>query len=390
MNAPITLSTQDWSLHRKGPADQARHNEKIKEAIKENLPSIIAEEAIITSDGQHIIKVPIRSLELPKFRFDFGRNKHIGQGDGNSKPGDQIDSSGPGQGKQAGDQPGIDYFEAEVTIDDLAALLFEDFELPRLRQKQSEVLETDSIRFDEVSKKGMMPNLDKRRTILQNLRRNALAGRPGFRGVRDDDLRYRVWNQDVRRDSNAVIIAMRDVSGSMGEFEKYISRSFYFWMVRFLRTKYKQVQIVFITHHTEAREVNEETFFKLGESGGTKVSSAYNLAWSIIQSRYPNEAWNVYPFHFSDGDNWGESDNRLCVDLVSKMLEVVNVFGYGEIREGAVRSSSTLMAAFREIHDPNFSSVVISDRKDVYPALRQFFSSSPAPIGRGPGQEVAG
>ena len=390
MNAPITLSTQDWSLHRKGPADQARHNEKIKEAIKENLPSIIAEEAIITSDGQHIIKVPIRSLELPKFRFDFGRNKHIGQGDGNSKPGDQIDSSGPGQGKQAGDQPGIDYFEAEVTIDDLAALLFEDFELPRLRQKQSEVLETDSIRFDEVSKKGMMPNLDKRRTILQNLRRNALAGRPGFRGVRDDDLRYRVWNQDVRRDSNAVIIAMRDVSGSMGEFEKYISRSFYFWMVRFLRTKYKQVQIVFITHHTEAREVNEETFFKLGESGGTKVSSAYNLAWSIIQSRYPNEAWNVYPFHFSDGDNWGESDNRLCVDLVSKMLEVVNVFGYGEIREGAVRSSSTLMAAFREIHDPNFSSVVISDRKDVYPALRQFFSNSPAPIGRGPGQEVAG
>src|SRR5512146_2566910 len=110
MNAPISLSRQDWSLHRKGPADQARHNEKVKEAIKGNLPSIIAEEAIITSDGKKVVKVPIRSLELPRFRYDFGRNKHVGQGEGDTQPGNSAGQPGPGKGPGAGDQPGFDYY----------------------------------------------------------------------------------------------------------------------------------------------------------------------------------------------------------------------------------------------------------------------------------------
>jgi len=377
MHAPISLSRQDWSLHRKGPADQARHNEKVKEAIKGNLPSIIAEEAIITSDGKKIVKVPIRSLELPRFRFDFGRNKHIGQGDGDSQPGDSVGQDGPGRGKQAGDQSGVDYYEADITIDELATLLFEDLGLPNLQQKSAETLEAETFRFNEISKKGLMPNLDKRRTILQNIKRNAMAGHPSFGGVKDDDLRFKIWVPDVRRETNAVVIAMRDVSGSMGEFEKYITRSFYFWMVKFLRTKYNRVKIVFITHHTEAKEVDEETFFKLGESGGTKVSSAYQLALDIVKERFDPSSWNIYPFHFSDGDNWGDVDNRRCVDLVNRLLEVSNVFGYGEIREGAIRSSSTLMNAFQAIKDEHFISVVITDKKDVYPALRKFFTPAP-------------
>ncbi len=378
MNAPISLSRQDWSLHRKGPADQARHNEKVKEAIKGNLPSIIAEEAIITSDGKKIVKVPIRSLELPRFRYDFGRNKHIGQGDGDSQPGDQVGQDAPGRGKQAGDQPGVDYYEADITVDELASLLFEDLGLPNLQQKSAEILETETFRFNEIAKKGLMPNLDKRRTIIQNIKRNALAGDARFKNVKDDDLRYKIWVPDVRRETNAVVIAMRDVSGSMGEFEKYITRSFYFWMVKFLRTKYNKVQIVFITHHTEAKEVDEETFFKLGESGGTKVSSAYQLALDIVTKRFDPSAWNIYPFHFSDGDNWGDVDNRRCVDLVSRLLDISNVFGYGEIREGAIRSSSTLMNAFQSIKNDRFISVVITDKKDVYPALRKFFTPLPS------------
>jgi sporulation protein YhbH len=373
MDHRVSLSRQDWSLHRKGPADQAWHNEKVKEAIRKELPGIIAEEAIITSDGQKIVKVPIRSLELPKFRFDFGRNKHVGPGEGDTQPGSSAGQPGPGRGRGAGDQPGIDYFEADVTIDELAELVFEDLCLPNLQQKQAEIVETESIHFDEVAKRGLMGNLDKRRTLLQNVKRNALAGRPSFGGIKDDDLRFKIWTPTVRRETNAVVIAMRDVSGSMGEFEKYISRSFYFWMVRFLRTKYKKVEIVFITHHTEAKEVDEETFFKLGESGGTKVSSAYQLALNVVQKRYPPAAWNVYPFHFSDGDNWGDVDNRRCVDLVGKLLEASNVFGYGEIREGTARSSSTLMNAFQAIKSDRFISVVITERKDVLPALRRFF-----------------
>lgn len=373
----ISLSRQDWSLHRKGPADQERHNQKVKEAIKGDLQHIISDEAIITSDGKKIVKVPIRGLDLPRFRFNTGGNQGIGQGEG--KDGNGQGQQGPGKGRQAGDQPGIDYYEAEITIDELAEMLFEDFQLPNLQPKTSEKLTEETYRFNEISKKGLMPNLDKKRTIIQNLRRNAMGGErhPTFHGVRDDDMRYRIWTPDIQKHTNAVIIAMRDVSGSMGEFEKYITRTFYFWMERFLRTKYKEVDIRFLTHHTEAREVDEEKFFKLGESGGTKVSSAYQLALDIMKKDYDPSAWNVYPFHFSDGDNWGDVDNRKCVELVTQILERSNLFGYGEIREGAIRSSSTLMNAFQSITDNRFTPVLITDKKDVYLALKKFFSARP-------------
>jgi hypothetical protein len=174
---------------------------------------------------------------------------------------------------------------------------------------------------------------------------------------------------------------MRDVSGSMGEFEKYITRSFYFWMVRFLREKYHNVKIVFITHHAEAQEVDEEAFFNLGESGGTKVSTAYTLALDIIKERYDPQYWNIYPFHFSDGDNWGDADNQLCVELVHKLIDVSGLFGYGEIREGGYRQTSTLMSAFQDIDDPRFIGVTITDKKEVYPALRAFFGKEQAHVG---------
>jgi sporulation protein YhbH len=372
----VSPSRNDWSLHRKGPADQARHNQKIREAIKENLSEIIAEESIITSDGNRIIKVPIRSLEEYKFRFDPYRQNRVGQGSGDSKVGDVIgrlpNSEGSGQGKKAGDQPGVDYYEAELTIDELAELIFEDLGLPNLRPKASQEIPSDTVRFTEVRKKGLMGNLDKRRTIMENIRRNALYGDPSFHDLTNDDLRFKTWVKDTRRENNAVVLAMRDASGSMGEFKKYITRSLFFWMVRFLRTKYASVEIVFIIHHTEAREVNEDDFFHLGESGGTKVSSAYQLCWDLINQRYEPSRWNIYPFHFSDGDNWGEADNRLCVQLVSKILPVSNLFGYGEIREGGY--TSTLMSAFTNISDPKFVIVTITEKKDVYPALQKWFT----------------
>ncbi|MBI4506925.1 MAG: sporulation protein YhbH, partial [Chloroflexi bacterium] len=313
----VSVSRHDWSLHRKGPADQARHRERVREAIRANLPEIISEEAIITSDGSRVVKVPIRSLELPRFRYDSGKRDHVGQGSGDSKVGDVIGqrpgAQGHGKGKGAGNQPGVDYYEAEITVDELAELVFQDLALPNLRPKAVQELETEDIRFKEIHRHGIMSNLDKRRTLLENLRRNARAGRPAFGGLKTEDLRFRSWAPELRREANAVVLAMRDVSASMGEFEKYISRSFYFWMVRFLRTKYSNVRIVFITHHTEAKEVDEETFFRLGESGGTRVSSAYHLALEIIRERFNPASWNIYPFHFSDGDNWGEVDNQRCL-----------------------------------------------------------------------------
>ena len=375
----VSLSKNDWSLHRKGPIDQARHNEKVKEAIKGNLAGIVGEESIITADGDKLVKVPIRSLELPHFRFDNGRKSHVGQGQGGTKVGDVLgqgpgQQNGPGRGKGAGQEPGVDYYEADITVEELAAMVFEDLGLPFLKPKGRHEIESETVRFNEIRRRGIMSNLDKKRTILENLRRNAREGAAAFGGLNSDDLRFKTWERDIKHETNAVVIAMRDVSGSMGEFEKYITRSFYFWMVRFLRTRYNQVRIVFVTHHTEAREVDEDAFFNLGESGGTKVSSAYELALEIVEERFNPAQWNIYPFHFSDGDNWGEVDNQRCRDLVQQLLECCNVFGYGEIQEGGRRSLSTLMATFNGIEDERFIGVTIASKDQVYPALRKFFS----------------
>jgi uncharacterized protein len=372
----MSVSQHDWSLHRKGQADQERHKEKIREAVKKNLGEIVSEESIILSDGKKVVRVPIRSLDEYHFRYDPGRQQHAGQGNGKSKVGDvvaQEPRSGKGRRGDAGKDPGYDYYEAEITMEELAAMIFEDLGLPNLEQKRQQELQTEAVRFTDVRKTGPLNNLDKKRTIMENIKRNAAKGDARFKDIKNEDLRFKVWEPTIKYQSNAVVLAMMDVSGSMGEFEKYIARSFYFWMVRFLRTKYNNVQIVFISHHTEAKEVTEDEFFHRGESGGTQVSSAYELALQIIQERYNPADWNIYPFHFSDGDNlpW---DNDRCVQLVNRLIEQCNIFGYGEIREGHYRSPSTLMSAYGKITDPKFIAVTISDKKEVYPALRKFFS----------------
>ena len=262
-------------------------------------------------------------------------------------------------------------------MDELAALVFEDLHLPNLEPKRLQELESETVRFTDIRKTGPFANLDKRRTIRENIKRNASAGSPRFGDLSTDDLRFKTWERDIRRESNAVVLAMMDVSGSMGSFEKYVSRAFYFWMVSFLRSKYDRVEIVFIAHHTEAKEVTEEEFFTRGESGGTKASSAYRLALETISRRYPPDDWNIYPFHFSDGDNW-PSDNELCRRLAEELVERCNLFGYGEIRQGRFGYQSTLMHAFERIDNAKFLRVTISDKADVYPALRTFFAVDPA------------
>jgi sporulation protein YhbH len=372
----ISLTRDDWSLHRKGAIDQARHMQKVKEAIKQNLADIVSEQSIITSDGKKLVRVPIRTLEEYRFRFDPNSYPQVGQGEGGSKVGDVIGRVGPGQrpgqGKQAGDQPGIDYYEAELTVEELGQLIFEDLELPNLEEKRLRELESETVRFTDIRKHGPFANLDKKRTIRENIKRNAKRGNPRFGGLKNDDLRFKIWDRDIKRESNAVVIAMMDVSGSMGTFEKYISRAFYYWMVRFLRTRYDHVEIRFIAHHTEAKEVTEEEFFTRGESGGTRASSAYQLALQMIEERFDPQSWNIYPFHFSDGDNW-PSDNDLCRRLAEQLIERSNQFGYGEIRQGRYAYQSTLMHTLERINSPKLVTVTISDKTDVYPALRRFF-----------------
>ena len=372
-NPLFIVSKEDWSLHRKGFQDQARHQKKVREAIKENLPDLISEESIILSNGKKILKIPIRSVEEFRFRFNYNKSKHVGQGTGDSQVGDVLGrepAEGAGKGEGAGDQPGEDYYEAEVSLEELESALFEQLELPHLENTMKHNVTADDTEFTDIRKKGIMSNLDKKRTILENLRRNALSGRPGIYGITPDDLRFKTWVTKPKPYSNALIIAMMDTSGSMGNFEKYIARSFFFWMTRFLRKKYENVEIIFIAHHTEAKQVTEDEFFNKGESGGTICSSAYAKALEIIDSGYPPSSYNVYPFHFSDGDNL-TSDNDRCVKLIQELLVRSRMFGYGEINQ--YNRSSTLMSAYRHIQHPSFAHCIIREKGEVYKALTTFF-----------------
>ena len=150
-------------------------------------------------------------------------------------------------------------------------------------------------------------------------------------------------------------------------------------MLRFLKSKYDSAEIVFITCHTEAKEVGEHDFFAAGDSGGTRMSEAYKLALKLIEQRFNAREWNIYPFLFSDGYNWGDQE---CVELVTKLADVSNLVGYGEIADGVWGQSTDfapLGQAFREAFEEDGRVVLvrIASKEDVWPALKRFFSKHP-------------
>src|SRR5690625_3487462 len=160
--------------------------DKVKEAIHKNLPDLISEENIIMSNGKDVVRIPIRSLDEYKIRYNYDKNKHVGQGSGDSKVGDivardpQSAQKGAGKGQGAGEEAGTDYFEAEISVLELEEMLFAQLELPNLQKKEEDHVIVEDITFNDIRKKGLMGNIDKRRTILAAIKRNALEGRPGI------------------------------------------------------------------------------------------------------------------------------------------------------------------------------------------------------------------
>ncbi|MFD0048625.1 sporulation protein YhbH [Actinomycetes bacterium NPDC127524] len=374
-NHQFVISQEDWSLHRKGFDDQQRHQEKVQEAIKNNLPDLISEESIVMSNGRDVVKIPIRSLDEYKIRYNYDKNKHVGQGSGDSQVGDVVarDGSaekGPGKGQGAGDQAGEDYYEAEVSMLEIEEALFSQLELPNLQQKDPDEHTLEHIEFNDIRKTGLMGNIDKKKTMITAFKRNALSGEPGFHPIIKEDFKFKTWNEVEKPESKAVVLAMMDTSGSMGLWEKYMARSFFFWMNRFLRTKYETVEIEFIAHHTEAKIVPEEDFFTKGESGGTICSSVYKKALELIDYKYNPDKFNIYPFHFSDGDNL-TSDNARCVKLVNELMKVSNMFGYGEVNQ--YNRHSTLMTAYKNINNEKFRHYILKQKADVFHAMKSFF-----------------
>lgn len=361
--------------------DRRRHRELVEDSIKKNIGNIIAEESIIGVSKDKKIKIPIKGIK--EYQFIYGKNKKgVGSGSGNEKRGDKLgeEAQKGAQEQGAGNQEGEDIYETEVTLEEIINYLFEDLELPDLdRRKLSEIDSESVFRRSGFQKKGIPPRLAKRRSFIEKIKREKAIQRSNNSEpdkeeerfpFKEDDLRYWRMREDNKKDFNAVVICIMDVSGSMDQTKKYLARSFYFLLYQFLRLRYANVEIVFIAHTTTAKEVTEDEFFHKGESGGTYISSGYEKALEIIETRYNPASWNIYAFHCSDGDNWAE-DNQRTIETARQLCEVCNLFGYGEITPGYFSTSNTIKDELAKIKKENFTIVSMNKKEDLLPALKK-------------------
>lgn len=388
----------DWNID-KGTKDAARHRKKVDKAIRENIQNVIGEESIITRpDGKRTVKVPIKGLK--DYKFVYGKGGVAGVGQGDKKAGDILDEKGTGKGGGAGSGKGIDYLETEVDIDYLLKIMFEDLGLPYLEEKdKASTIVSKGWNVESISKVGPLSRVHKKRTMLEAIKRNAiytgeimeqtecnhddacralkqakgdlpkavdiikegkLNGDKEHSIIIDDsDLRFKTIDEDIEICSNAVVIAKMDVSGSMDIKKKYLVRSLLFWMVEFLRSRYEQVHIRFIQHSDTAVEVDEDTFFNRGTTGGTYCHTAIDKAIGMIDAEYPLEEWNIYSLYCSDGEDFRED---VTVSSIEDLLERVNMFSYIEVKPSG--DYSNLMPALKKKW--NFEEKKINDQGNFW------------------------
>lgn len=324
-----------------------RHKKKIEKAIKESIKDVVAEESIIGQNGKKKIRIPVRGIK--EYRFIYGNNennKTVGSGGQHSlkrgqKIGQKRAEKGQGQGTgKASDQKGENYYDVEVSLEELAEYLFADMELPDLEKKQFRFITEKTIKRKGYRFQGIRPRLSKKETLKRKIRRQKMAEKAGTYDPESDerfpfhkdDLKYHHIKPKDKENSAAVIFFLMDVSGSMSQDRKYLARSFFFLLYQFLNHRYERVEVVFISHSTHAERVSEDDFFKVGTYGGTIISSALNKQLEIVEKEYHPNTWNIYTFYCGDGENWS-SDNEKCIDLFKEIKDVSQLTAYCEINE---------------------------------------------------------
>jgi uncharacterized sporulation protein YeaH/YhbH (DUF444 family) len=358
-------------------SDQRRFREIVRGRIKENLRQYISQGELIGRQGDKQVSIPVPQIDIPRFKFGRRENGGVGQGEG--EPGDNVqDGQGQeaGQG-EAGSDPGQHVLEVDIDIDELAQILGEELELPNIQPKGQARQEATAIKYTGIRQVGPESLRHFKRTFRRALKRQISAGlynpeRPIIIPIKSDTV-YRSWKEETKPHHNAVIIYMMDVSGSMGEEQKEIVRIESFWIDTWLRSQYKGLESRYIIHDAAAREVDRDTFFSTKESGGTMISSAYKLAWEIMQSDYPTGDWNIYPFHFSDGDNWSADDTMACVKLLREhMIPASNVFCYGQVESpyGSGQFIKDLHVHFKDSDDVITSE--IKNKDGIVESIKDF------------------
>lgn len=355
--------------------DHSRFRDIIRGRIKQNFKKYVTHGEMIGKRENDFVKIPIPSIDVPRFKYGQKQSGGVGQGQGQA--GDAVDGEQqPGQG-QAGDTPGEHQLEADISLEELADILGEELALPRIQPKGNKAVEAQMHKYNGRSRVGPDSLRHFKASYKEALKRSISAGLynpedPIVVPIRRD-MRFRSFRTSTKPQANAVVIYMMDVSGSMGDEQKEIVRLESFWINTWLRRNYKGLETRFIIHDAAAKEVDEKTFFSTSESGGTLISSAYKLCKKIIDEEYPLNAWNVYPFHFSDGDNWSGEDTRLCVKLLKEyFLPNVNMFGYGQVESkyGSGQFLKDLEKAFPE--DERLVISRIENRDKIITSIKDF------------------
>lgn len=366
-----------YELFSRGARDWLRHNQKVRQAVREQLVDLLSDGDYMTQPDARTVQVPVRLLEHARFRL-AETGKQTGAGQGQAKPGDVLrpaDASverGGGEGEGSQDSGGFKLL-LEFKVDDIVDWLTEELKLPELRPKAGATIENDEIVREGSGRRGIRARLDRRRTLKQAIKRRAIQDDPA--PFVDDDLRFHQLRQRPRLADNAVVIFILDVSVSMTAAERKLAKTFFFFSLSGLRRQYHRVEVRFIAHTTQAWEFPEAQFFEAAGSGGTAASSAFVLAQQILEQHYPTSQYNTYVFYASDGENAGE-DRQPAAAALTKLAERLNYLGYIETRLGTVRFSQTDMRTLiGSLADSGVraDTQIVADITDVWQAIRRFF-----------------
>jgi uncharacterized sporulation protein YeaH/YhbH (DUF444 family) len=405
---------------KKSTVNRQRFLRRYKNQIKRAVSDAVGKRSITEIDQGEQITIPAKDISEPMFRH--GKGGHIERilpGNDNFIAGDRIkrineSAGGSGGASGASDHgEGQDDFIFELTREEFLDLYFEDLELPDLVKKELARINTFKTLRAGVTTSGIPNNINVLRSMKQaasrrvaltspykkqlkkaeeeltRLQKEPVPDTPAIKELLKQiehfknriqiipfidtlDLRYNYRIRVPAPSTQAVMFCIMDVSGSMDESKKDIAKRFFILLYMFLTKNYEKIELVFIRHHTSAKEVNEEEFFYSRETGGTVVSSALELLSTIIETRYPPNIWNIYVAQASDGDNWN-ADSPYCQELLQeKIMPLLQYFAYIEIMP---RHHQSLWEVYQLIKTqyPNFAMENIDTVADIYPVFHELF-----------------
>ncbi len=383
MTDHITISAETpwYDLFSRGSRDWLRHNQKVREAVQQNLPNLVAGPDVITGSQDRTVQVPVRLLEHARFRLaDSSSQPFTSAGQGQGKPGDVLRQAQPDMGDdegEGGNNDGEVKLLLEFKVDDIIDWLWEELQLPDLQPKRNTSVEDDEYVREGWDKHGARARLDRRRTVKEAVKRRATQERIKENPVpfTNEDLRFKQLVQRRKPATNAVVIFALDVSASMTDAERKLAKSFFFFVLQGIRRRYGKVETRFIAHTTQAWEFSESEFFNVSGTGGTGASTAFKLALEMIETEYDPSRYNGYLFYASDGENFTE-DRTAAIDYLSRLSKLLNFIGYVETVPGSPRTSETemkMLCGEIERSGAPIGSSILTRHEDVWKAIRKFF-----------------